>query len=140
LIDFVFLLTAHTFSHLPPQCPLSLSLSLSHPSPLFFSLADYIPRFREAEAVLSQWISEGKIKAETHIYNGGEGGIEAAPAAIIGLFEGQNTGKVSMLISWLLKTIGACISDFPSLLGLFFARRWLLSSEMASPSLLFNSL
>ncbi|KAL7415842.1 hypothetical protein BDY24DRAFT_380284 [Mrakia frigida] len=59
-----------------------------------FIILDYIPRFREGEAVLSKWISEGKIKVETHIHNGGEGGIEGAPGGIIGLFEGKNTGKM----------------------------------------------
>ncbi|KAL7415841.1 hypothetical protein BDY24DRAFT_412776 [Mrakia frigida] len=59
-----------------------------------FIILDYVPRFREAEAILSKWISEGKIKVETHVHNGGQGGIEGAPGGIVGLFDGKNTGKM----------------------------------------------
>lgn len=52
-------------------------------------------RAAEAEAVLSNWIAEGKLKNPTHVHDGGKGGIEGAPGGLQGLFGGKNTGKVS---------------------------------------------
>jgi len=41
-------------------------------------------------ADMRQWISEGKIKYRETIMNG----IEEAPRAMIGLLQGENTGKM----------------------------------------------
>lgn len=57
-------------------------------------MLDYIPRFRQGEEALSKWIAEGKIKVETTVHEGGKGGIEGAPGGLVGLFKGQNTGKM----------------------------------------------
>ena len=46
-------------------------------------------QLNQARAVLTQWISEGKIKNIDTI----EYGIENAPQALIGLFHGKNIGK-----------------------------------------------
>ena len=43
----------------------------------------------EAEARLTRWVEEGKIKAIVDIVDG----LEKAPQALIGLFEGTNRGK-----------------------------------------------
>ena len=47
------------------------------------------------EARLARWISEGRIKAELDIFDG----LERAPEALIGLFEGNNRGKRAVRVS-----------------------------------------
>lgn len=55
-----------------------------------FIVFDYAKRYREAEEVMGQWIADGKLKRkETVVY-----GLDSAPGALNGLFEGQNTGKM----------------------------------------------
>ena len=54
-----------------------------------FIVTDFFDRRAEAEARLAHWISEGRIKAEMDIFDG----LERAPEALIGLFEGNNRGK-----------------------------------------------
>src|SRR5437868_2220415 len=54
-----------------------------------FIVMDFYDRRAEAEARLVRWISEGRIKAEVDIIDG----LERAPEALIGLFEGTNRGK-----------------------------------------------
>ena len=54
-----------------------------------FIVTDFFDRRAEAEARLARWISEGRIKAELDIFDG----LERAPEALIGLFEGNNRGK-----------------------------------------------
>lgn len=53
---------------------------------LVFQFAD---RYKEALADLAGWVAEGKIKYREHIVEG----IERAPEAFLGLFEGENIGK-----------------------------------------------
>ena len=50
---------------------------------------DFYDRRAEAEARLARWIADGRIKAELDIFDG----LERAPEALIGLFEGNNRGK-----------------------------------------------
>jgi NADPH-dependent curcumin reductase CurA len=54
-----------------------------------FIVMDFYDRRDEAETRLAHWISEGRIKAELDIIDG----LERAPEALIGLFEGNNRGK-----------------------------------------------
>ena len=54
-----------------------------------FIVLDFFDRRAEAEARLAQWIADGRIKAELDIFDG----LERAPEALIGLFEGNNRGK-----------------------------------------------
>jgi NADPH-dependent curcumin reductase CurA len=54
-----------------------------------FIVTDFYDRRAEAEARLAQWIADGRIKAELDIFDG----LERAPEALIGLFEGNNRGK-----------------------------------------------
>jgi NADPH-dependent curcumin reductase CurA len=60
-----------------------------------FIVTDYFDRRAEAEARLARWIADGKIKAELDIFDG----LERAPEALIGLFEGNNRGKRAVRVS-----------------------------------------
>ena len=54
-----------------------------------FIVMDFYDRRAEAETRLARWVAEGKIKAIVDIVDG----LEKAPEALIGLFEGSNRGK-----------------------------------------------
>jgi NADPH-dependent curcumin reductase CurA len=54
-----------------------------------FVIFDYAPRFEEALARLAQWIRDGRLRYSEDVLEG----IEHAPAAIAGLYRGENTGK-----------------------------------------------
>jgi NADPH-dependent curcumin reductase CurA len=56
---------------------------------------DFYDQRAEAEARLARWIAEGRLKAELDIYDG----LEKAPEALIGLFEGNNRGKRAVRVS-----------------------------------------
>jgi len=55
-----------------------------------FTVADFMPRRDEFYKDMTTWLREGKIKYQETIMDG----IEHAPAALIGLFQGLNTGKM----------------------------------------------
>src|SRR6478735_3713223 len=59
-----------------------------------FIVMDFYDRRAEAESRLAQWIAEGRIKAELDILDG----LEKAPEALIGLFDGNNRGKRAVLV------------------------------------------
>lgn len=54
-----------------------------------FIIIDYMHRYPEAIAEMAGWVSEGKIVYEQQVSEG----LENAPAALRGLFEGANLGK-----------------------------------------------
>ena len=54
---------------------------------IVFEHWDHYPQFA---AQMGQWLTEGKVQAEQTIYEG----LENAPDAFIGLFEGKNRGKM----------------------------------------------
>lgn len=54
-----------------------------------FIVMDFYDRRAEAEARLARWVADGKIKAIVDVLDG----LEKAPEALIGLFEGSNRGK-----------------------------------------------
>ncbi len=60
-----------------------------------FIVTDFYDRRAEAEARLARWIADGRIKAELDIFDG----LERAPEALIGLFEGNNRGKRAVRVS-----------------------------------------
>jgi len=60
-----------------------------------FIVTDYFDRRAEAETRLAKWIAEGRIKAELDILDG----LDRAPEALIGLFEGNNRGKRAVRVS-----------------------------------------
>ena len=55
-----------------------------------FIVFDFIERYAEAYAALGGWVSSGEIKYKEDIVDG----LENAPAAFIGLLQGQNFGKM----------------------------------------------
>lgn len=52
--------------------------------------SDYAERFPEAQPKNAQWLKEGKITYRETIHDG----PESTPKAFIGLFTGENTGKM----------------------------------------------
>ncbi len=54
-----------------------------------FIVMDFYARRQQAESDLAAWIVDGKIKVREDIIEG----LENAPAALIGLLAGENTGK-----------------------------------------------
>jgi NADPH-dependent curcumin reductase CurA len=55
-----------------------------------FVVFDFEHKYTEARKQLAQWLSEGKLKRKETIV---KGGIGKAEEALVGLFEGKNTGK-----------------------------------------------
>jgi len=55
-----------------------------------FIVTDHWDHYPEFIQQMGQWISEGKIKWEETVYDG----LDKAPDAFLGLFEGKNTGKM----------------------------------------------
>lgn len=55
-----------------------------------FVVFDYEDQYAAARKELAQWLSEGKLKRKETIV---KGGILKAEEALVGLFEGRNTGK-----------------------------------------------
>lgn len=55
-----------------------------------FLVFDYQDRYPEAQAQVSRWIAEGKIRHREEVVDG----LENAPAALLRLFDGSNTGKL----------------------------------------------
>lgn len=59
-----------------------------------FIVMDFYDQRAEAEARLARWVEEGRIKAIVDIVDG----LEKAPQALIGLFEGRNRGKMAVRV------------------------------------------
>jgi len=55
-----------------------------------FIVGNYQSRFPEATQQLIQWVNEGKLKHTETIVNG----FDQLPNALLGLFKGENTGKM----------------------------------------------
>lgn len=60
-----------------------------------FIVGDYLPRWPEGVRQLTQWYQEGKLQAEETITEG----FEQIPAAFLGLFKGDNTGKALVKVA-----------------------------------------
>jgi NADPH-dependent curcumin reductase CurA len=52
-------------------------------------------RWAEITGVLAGWIDEGKLKYQSHIFEG----LESAPEALNAMFTGANTGKVVIRVN-----------------------------------------
>jgi leukotriene B4 12-hydroxydehydrogenase/15-oxo-prostaglandin 13-reductase len=55
-----------------------------------FIITQFMNRFAEGIAQMAQWLKEGKLKHREHIVEG----FENAPRALIGVLQGDNTGKM----------------------------------------------
>ncbi|QYJ87356.1 NADP-dependent oxidoreductase [Shewanella mesophila] len=55
-----------------------------------FIVSEHWQHYGEFSQQMGQWLASGQVKAEQTIYEG----LEQAPAAFIGLFEGKNRGKM----------------------------------------------
>ena len=55
-----------------------------------FIILDFMDRYPEAIAALSEWMSQGKIKVNTEIVDG----LENALQTVKTLYSGTNTGKL----------------------------------------------
>lgn len=56
-----------------------------------FIVTDYTKQFPEAKKQLAQWLEEGKLKRKETVV---KGGLASAEEALVGLFNGANTGKL----------------------------------------------
>jgi NADPH:quinone reductase len=55
-----------------------------------FIVSQFADRFPEGIAQMAQWLKEGKLKYREHVVEG----FENAPRALIGVLQGDNTGKM----------------------------------------------
>ncbi len=60
-----------------------------------FIVSDYLPRWPEGIAQLTEWYGQGKLQFEETITEG----FDQIPAAFLGLFKGDNTGKAIVKVS-----------------------------------------
>jgi NADPH-dependent curcumin reductase CurA len=60
-----------------------------------FLVFDYAKRYPEAAVELAGWLREGRLTSREHIV---DGGIEKFPEALLGLFDGTNTGKLVLAL------------------------------------------
>ena len=60
-----------------------------------FLVYQYLDQYPKGIAQMAQWIKEGKLKYREQITDG----LESAPKAFIGLFSGENTGKMLVKVA-----------------------------------------
>lgn len=60
-----------------------------------FLVFQFVKKYRQAYLELTEWVRDGKIKYRENIVQG----IENAPAAFIGMLNGENTGKQLVQVS-----------------------------------------
>jgi NADPH-dependent curcumin reductase len=73
-----------------------LSLLVNRASMTGMVVFDYADRYASAARDLLGWIAAGKLKSREHIV---EGGLAAFPDALLGLFRGDNHGKLLLHVS-----------------------------------------
>lgn len=61
-----------------------------------FNVFDYANKYPTALKELASWLADGKLKRKEHIV---PGGLEAAPQALIDLYDGANTGKMMVEVA-----------------------------------------
>ncbi|HLY67219.1 MAG TPA: NADP-dependent oxidoreductase, partial [Chloroflexota bacterium] len=79
----------------PPPGPNLLPLLIKRALIQGFLVSDYQDRFESFLADMARWVREGRIKVLEDIV----AGLEHAPTAFLGLFEGANTGKLIVRVS-----------------------------------------
>ena len=58
-------------------------------------VSDYMQRFPEALAQITEWVKQGRLQYDETVIEG----FENTPAAFIGLLQGQNTGKMLVRVA-----------------------------------------
>jgi NADPH-dependent curcumin reductase CurA len=76
----------------PPNLSYTVSKQLTLQG---FIVSNHMHRLPEFHTDMARWVGEGKIKWKETVWQG----IEKAPAAFIGLFEGKNFGKMLVKLS-----------------------------------------
>lgn len=59
-----------------------------------FIVMDYFATRPKAEATINDWLTKGLLKAPSHIVEG----LDKAPAALVGMFAGENRGKMAVRV------------------------------------------
>jgi len=59
-----------------------------------FLVRDYLPEFPRARAVITDWLSSGKLRTRSHILEG----VSAFPEALPMLFDGRSFGKLMLRV------------------------------------------
>ncbi len=72
-----------------------LALLVSRASMTGMVVFDYASRFPEAAAEIAGWMREGALVSREDVI---EGGVRAFPDALLGLFAGENTGKLVLSV------------------------------------------
>ena len=67
-----------------------LALIGTHATITGFVVSDYADRYGEAGREMAGWLADGSIASREHV----EVGLDSFPDALVGLFEGRNTGKM----------------------------------------------
>jgi len=79
----------------PPPAPSNLMLAITNRLKIQgFIVRDHYNMLNEFHVVMAKWVSEGKIKWKETVSEG----IENAPKAFLGLFKGENFGKMLVKI------------------------------------------
>jgi len=79
----------------PPPGPNLLPVLIKRATIQGFIVSDHFNRMPEFLRDVSQWIKEGPLKYREHLVHG----IDEAPRAFLGLFRGENVGKVIVQVS-----------------------------------------
>lgn len=59
-----------------------------------FVVFDYVKRYKEADADLAQWVTDGRLRIAEHRLTG----LDQCVEGLLGLFAGVNTGKMVVKI------------------------------------------
>jgi NADPH-dependent curcumin reductase CurA len=73
-----------------------LSLLVSRASMTGMVVFDYAARYGDAAREIAAWMQEGRIISREHIVGGG---VSAFPDTLLGLFSGENTGKLVLEVA-----------------------------------------
>jgi NADPH-dependent curcumin reductase CurA len=82
-------------AQVPPPGPPLTNILMKRARIEGFIILDYLPRFGEFIAEMSQWVAAGKVKYDTTIVQGIENSVDALGM----LFTGGNTGKLLIQMS-----------------------------------------
>lgn len=88
-------ISTYNETSLPPGPSRYMSLLVFRARMEGFVVFDYADRYGEAIAAISQHIARGELTARETVV---EGGVEAFPETLIGLFQGVNTGKLVLKV------------------------------------------